>query len=907
MVGARRWSTSTPPGGSRACRPDGRQLLLRRAAQPYCSLWLFDLGRRSLSRLGLEGDNHNPLWMADGESFLISQDTVEALRRQVLRARVDGGGEPETLVSADFSALAESVSSDGRFVVLTHDDRRDRNDIFVLDRSTGEIRPFLVTDYDEDHPALSPDGTLLAYAANDSGRSEVYVRPFPGPGGKYTISNQGGTGPVWSRDGRELFYAEGDRMMRVAVERSPRFTASTPELLFESPDYVWERPRNYDVLADGSGFVIVRRGAGTPATRTLRVVFDWFAELDRLAPTGGSVIGTRLGPYEITARLGEGGMGEVYRATDTRLEREVAIKVLPAAFVQDRERLGRFEREAKLLAQLNHTNIAQIYGVEASGESHALVMELVEGPTLADRLAQGALPLDESLSIAKQIAEALEEAHEKGIVHRDLKPQNVKASIEGKTKVLDFGLAKAMDPAAGASSSVAAGDLARSPTLMQSPTLTGVHGTQLGVILGTAAYMSPEQARGGSVDKRADIWAFGVVLYEMLAGRSPVRSRNRQRHARRRAQDRDRPLAPACRRRRRRSVPCSAAVSSGIRRTGCTTSRTRAWCSTRSAPARARARSRRFRSSRPERRGSAISPGSWRSWGSPWVSPGSGHPAAPRFPKRRTFRRPVSRSCRRRRARSRVTPRSRPTGARSRSVSSPSGASRGSGCTRSTAARAASSPAPSMRANRSSRPTAVRSASSPPASCAGSRSLRVSCNPSRGSRIRGAAPGANRGRSSSRPPPRRRSSASRRGAAACVPSPSSRQASRAIAIRGRSPAARRCSTTPLSGKEPGIHWFSVKTGERRFLLSDPSRAAYDPRGYLLWDRKGTLVAQQLRSRARPALGRRLRRRRAGRRGSPEVRPDLARRGAGERRRARRRAPACPGCAGSIAAAWRSAR
>ncbi len=264
--------------------PNGRQLLLRRSAQPYCSLWLFDLGRRSLSRLGLEGDNHNPLWMADGEGFLISQDTVEAPRREVLRARVDGGGEPETLVSADFSALAEAVSADGRFVVLTHDDRRDRNDIFVLDRSTGEIRPFLVTDYDEDHPALSPDGTLLAYAANDSGRSEVYVRPFPGPGGKYTISNQGGTGPVWSRDGRELFYAEGDRMMRVAVERSPRFTASSPELLFESPDYVWERPRNYDVLADGSGFVIVRRGAGTPATRTLRVVFDWFAELDRLAP-----------------------------------------------------------------------------------------------------------------------------------------------------------------------------------------------------------------------------------------------------------------------------------------------------------------------------------------------------------------------------------------------------------------------------------------------------------------------------------------------------------------------------------------------------------------------------------------------------------------------------------------------
>ncbi len=228
--------------------------------------------------------------------------------------------------------------------------------------------------------------------------------------------------------------------------------------------------------------------------------------------------GSRVGPYDITTKLGEGGMGEVYRAQDSRLKRDVAIKVLPAAFVADKERLARFEREAQLLAQLNHPNIAHIYGMEESGEAHALVMELVEGPTLADRLAQGALPLDESLSIAKQIAEALEEAHEKGIVHRDLKPQNIKASIEGRVKVLDFGLAKAMDPASGSASAVA-GDLARSPTLMQSPTLTAVHGTQLGVILGTAAYMAPEQARGGTVDKRADIWAFGAVLFEMLTGK----------------------------------------------------------------------------------------------------------------------------------------------------------------------------------------------------------------------------------------------------------------------------------------------------------------------------------------------------------------------------------------------------
>ncbi len=222
--------------------------------------------------------------------------------------------------------------------------------------------------------------------------------------------------------------------------------------------------------------------------------------------------GTRLGPYEITVKLGEGGMGEVWRARDLQLGREVALKVLPEAFTADPERAARFEREAKVLASLNHPNIAQIYGLEVSGDTRALVMELVEGPTLAERLEAGPLPLTESLSVALQIAQALEEAHEKGIVHRDLKPQNVKASIEGKVKVLDFGLAKAMDPTGAISGPGSASQLAASPTLT-------LGATQMGMILGTAAYMSPEQARGVAVDRRADIWSFGVVLFEMLAGR----------------------------------------------------------------------------------------------------------------------------------------------------------------------------------------------------------------------------------------------------------------------------------------------------------------------------------------------------------------------------------------------------
>src|SRR5450759_3357976 len=217
-------------------------------------------------------------------------------------------------------------------------------------------------------------------------------------------------------------------------------------------------------------------------------------------------VGDKLGHYEVLSLLGVGGMGEVYRAKDTKLDRQVASKVLPSALARDPERLARFEREARVLASLDHPNIGHIYGIVDSEDSRALVLALIEGPTLADRIEAGPLPQDEAVAIARQIIEALEYAHERGVVHRDLKPANVKITPDGVVKVLDFGLAKVLE------------DEPPKTSLGNSPTLTLGH-TRFGMILGTAAYMSPEQAIGRQVDRRSDIFSFGAVPYEMLAGK----------------------------------------------------------------------------------------------------------------------------------------------------------------------------------------------------------------------------------------------------------------------------------------------------------------------------------------------------------------------------------------------------
>jgi serine/threonine protein kinase len=298
--------------------------------------------------------------------------------------------------------------------------------------------------------------------------------------------------PIWSPDGTRIVFSDGDVGGYSYDIFQKLVTGSDKEesLLHTSSVFLSPLPRIESQCA-------VTEDLSRPPCCSALIISNL-----SLIP------GTRLGVYEVIAPIGEGGMGQVFRATDTKLKRQVAIKILPPSLAADHHRLARFQREAEVLASLNHPNIAAIYGLEENGGITALVMELVDGDDLSQRIARGAIPIDEALPIAKQIADALEGAHEQGIIHRDLKPANIKVRADGTVKVLDFGLAKAMESAGTMASSVS-----------MSPTITTPAMTQAGMILGTAAYMSPEQAKGRTVDKRCDVWAFGAVLYEMLAGR----------------------------------------------------------------------------------------------------------------------------------------------------------------------------------------------------------------------------------------------------------------------------------------------------------------------------------------------------------------------------------------------------
>ena len=270
--------------------PNGRLVVVRRTAQPDCHLWVFDVVRRSLSRLTFDSDNHGPLWFASSDRIVCSRESGPSLRREAVWLPADGSGTPQPLFDPlpdIVSVQATAISRDGRFVALADDGKLGRDDIVVYDRELGVATPFLTSRFDEEWPMFSPDGRWLAYSSNETGRYEVYVRRFPEGDSKHLLSTHGGRGPIWSPNGRELFFAEGKRLMAVAVRTEPELSAGQPEPLFGGDEYIWSRVRNYDVLPDGSGFVIVRSGGGQAPLRSLRVVINWVAELERLAPSRG--------------------------------------------------------------------------------------------------------------------------------------------------------------------------------------------------------------------------------------------------------------------------------------------------------------------------------------------------------------------------------------------------------------------------------------------------------------------------------------------------------------------------------------------------------------------------------------------------------------------------------------------
>ena len=363
-----------------------------------------------------------------------------------------GAGSEEVLLESEENKVPTSWSADGRFIAYTSTNIKGntKNDIWILPLfGDGKPFPFLQSQFNEVDAQFSPDGHWIAYVSDESGSNQVYIAAFPGPGGKWQVSRTGGTEPRWRGDGREIFFLSPDsKLMAVEV--------------------------------------------------TLR---------NQLYFLHHKTAGTKLGRYEIRSKIGEGGMGEVYLAQDTKLDRKVALKILPADVAADQTRMRRFIQEAKAASALNHPNILTIYEIGQTDSTHFIATEYIEGETLRHHLPS-AMRLNEVLDICVQVAGALAAAHAAGIIHRDIKPENIMLRRDGIVKVLDFGLAKLTERLPPDSVDAEAATKA----LVQ---------TEPGVVMGTVAYMSPEQARGLAVDARTDIFSLGVVIYEMVAGRAP--------------------------------------------------------------------------------------------------------------------------------------------------------------------------------------------------------------------------------------------------------------------------------------------------------------------------------------------------------------------------------------------------
>ena len=497
--------------------PDGTRVAVFSADQEQ-DLWSWDLRRATLTRLTFEpGADAFPVWTPDGRRIIFASDRA--------------GGVPQFVVAGGRRHRRRRAADHEQQRPIAHRDRTGRHRGRLL-RSHADDGPRSAaararwqpprdaTPADEirraqrDCLARRP---LAGVRVGQLGAFEIYVRPFPNAGGgQWQVSTGGGTTPLWARSGKELFYVGPDgALLRVPVEASgATWNAGTPTKLLEGRYFTGGAGANigraYDVSPDGQRFLMIKApGAdATAAPPSIIVVQHWDRRAETPRPHDTLMAlstGSRLGPYEIQSALGAGGMGEVYKARDTRLDRTVAIKVLPADVASDPQFRERFDREARTISSLNHPHICTLHDIGSQNGIDFLVMEYLDGETLADRLTKGALPYEQALQYAIQIGDALATAHRAGITHRDLKPGNVMLTKAG-AKLLDFGLAKTGGPA------VAGAGLSMLPTTP--PNLTAQ-----GTILGTFQYMAPEQLEGQEADARTDVFAFGAVVYEMITGK----------------------------------------------------------------------------------------------------------------------------------------------------------------------------------------------------------------------------------------------------------------------------------------------------------------------------------------------------------------------------------------------------